>query len=69
MVEAYDLWYQQQWAEWFGPLTGAMYIPVELFEIMRGANWPKVTVLVINAGIVGYLGKILLRSRHSRKHA
>jgi len=64
MVEAYGLWHQQQWAEWFGLLTGAMYIPIELFEIMRGMTWPKVTVLVINAGIVGYLGYILLRASH-----
>jgi hypothetical protein len=54
---------QQQWTEWFGLLTGAMYIPIELFEIMKDATWPKVTVLVINAGIVGYLGCILLRAR------
>lgn len=69
MVEAYGLWNQQQWAEWFGLLTGAMYMPVELIEIMRGATWPKVTVFVINTAIVGYLAYILLRSRHGRKHA
>jgi uncharacterized membrane protein (DUF2068 family) len=69
MVEAYGLWNQQQWAEWFGLLTGAMYMPVELIEIMRGATWPKLTVFVINAAIVGYLAYILLRSRHGLKHA
>ncbi|MGD1076391.1 MAG: DUF2127 domain-containing protein [Thermodesulfovibrionales bacterium] len=67
IVEAYGLWHQQQWAEWFGLLTGAIYIPVELVEIVRGTTWPKVTVLVINAGIVGYLAYILLRSRHGRE--
>jgi uncharacterized membrane protein (DUF2068 family) len=69
MVEAYGLWHRQQWAEWFGLLTGAMYIPVELIEIMRGATWPKVTVFIINATIVGYLAYILLRSRHGRKRS
>jgi uncharacterized membrane protein (DUF2068 family) len=67
LTEAYGLWHQKQWAKWFGVLSGAMYIPVELIAIMRVATWPKVTVLVINAGIVGYLAYALWRSRRDRK--
>jgi len=67
-VEAVGLWLQRQWATWFGLLTGGMYIPVELFEIMRGMTWPKVTVLIVNAGIVGYLARILCKSRLQHKH-
>jgi uncharacterized membrane protein (DUF2068 family) len=36
VVEACGLWHQRQWAEWFGLLTGAMYIPSkysQLFEV------------------------------------
>jgi uncharacterized membrane protein (DUF2068 family) len=68
-VEAYGLWHQRQWAKWFGLLSGAMYVPIELIAIMRDATWPKVTVLVINASIVGYLAYALWRSRHVRKLA
>ena len=68
-VEAYGLWHQRQWAKWFGLLTGAMYVPVELVGIMRGPTWPKVTVLVINSGIVGYLAYALWRSRRDGKLA
>lgn len=68
-VEAFGLWKQQQWAEWFALLTGGMYIPVELFEIMRGVTWPKVAVFIVNLCIVGYMGYVLSRSRQSRKHA
>ncbi len=68
-VEAYGLWHQRQWAKWFGLLSGAMYVPVELVEIMRGVTWPKITVLVINSGIVGYLAYALWRSRRDRKLA
>ena len=67
-VEAIGLWLQRQWAEWFGLLTGGIYIPVELFEIMRGISWPKVTVLIVNAGIVGYLACVLYQSRQNHKH-
>ncbi|HAM52177.1 MAG TPA: DUF2127 domain-containing protein [Nitrospiraceae bacterium] len=67
-VEAFGLWRQRQWAEWFALLTGGMYIPVELFEIMRTVTWPKITILIVNAGIVGYMGYVLYRSRQGRKH-
>ncbi len=66
-VEAIGLWLQRQWAEWFGLLTGGMYIPVELFEITRGITWPKVTVLIVNLGVVGYLACILYQSRQNQK--
>lgn len=63
LAEAYGLWMQRQWAEWFGLLTGAMYIPIELYEVTLGANWPKVTVLIVNAVIVLYLLFVLLSGR------
>jgi uncharacterized membrane protein (DUF2068 family) len=62
-VEAYGLWMQRQWAEWFAVLTGGMYIPVELFELMRKITWPRVTVLSINVCIVAYLAYIMYQSR------
>lgn len=64
-VEAVALWMYRQWAEWFGLLTGGMYLPVELYEIMIGVTWPKVTVFIVNAGIVGYLAYVLYQSRQT----
>ena len=66
-VEAFGLWKQRQWAEWFALLTGGMYIPVELFAIMRRVTWPKVAIFIVNLGIVGYMGYVLYRSRQHRK--
>lgn len=68
-VEAYGLWHERQWAEWFGLLMGSIYIPLELFEIARGVTWPKVVLLIVNAGVVGYLSFIVYQSRHKRKRA
>lgn len=68
-VEAYGLWLQRRWAEWFGLLTGGIYIPLELFEIARGVTWPKAVLLIVNVSIVGYLYVILYQSRYKRKHA
>ena len=62
LVEAVGLWLRKSWAEWFAVLTGGMYIPIEIFEVVRGVTWPKVTVLIINLGVVFYLGFILIKN-------
>jgi uncharacterized membrane protein (DUF2068 family) len=62
-AEAAGLWMQRRWAEWFGLLTGGMYVPVEVYEVVRGVTWPKVTVLVVNAGVVAYLLMTVSRSK------
>jgi uncharacterized membrane protein (DUF2068 family) len=68
-VEAYGLWHERQWAEWFGLLMGSIYIPLELFEIAHGVTWPKSVLLIVNVGVVGYLSFIVYQSRHKRKRA
>jgi uncharacterized membrane protein (DUF2068 family) len=67
LVEAYGLWKQMLWAEWFGLLSGAMYIPLEIFEASRQFTWPRVTVLIVNLGVVGYLADALLKSRKTHR--
>lgn len=62
MVEAVGLWLRKTWAEWFAVLTGGMYIPIEIFEVARNVTWPRVTVLVVNLGVVSYLLFILIRN-------
>ena len=68
-VEAYGLWKQMQWAQWFGLLSGAMYIPLEIFEASREFTWPRVTVLLVNLGVVGYLADALIKSRKPHRFA
>jgi uncharacterized membrane protein (DUF2068 family) len=55
ILEAAGLWLGKKWAEWFGVLTGGMYIPVEIYEVTRVVSWPRVTVLIVNLSIVSYL--------------
>ena len=40
-IEAYGLWHQRQWAKWFGLLSGAMYVPVELIAIIGARRGPR----------------------------
>jgi uncharacterized membrane protein (DUF2068 family) len=63
------LWCQQPWAEWFGMLTGGMYLPIEIVGVMRRITWPKVTVLTVNTFVVAYLAYVLLKSKGRHKHA
>jgi len=58
-IEAFGLWHRKLWAEWFGVLSGAIYIPVELFEMVHRYSWAILTVLSVNLAIVAYLGYAL----------
>jgi len=68
-IEAYGLWLQRRWAEWFGLVSGGIYVPIEIFEVARKVTWPRVTLLIVNAMIVAYLSFIVYQARHGHKHA
>jgi uncharacterized membrane protein (DUF2068 family) len=54
-VEAYGLWMQRAWAEWFALISGAIYVPFEAYEVVRRTTLIHVAVLVINLAIVAYM--------------
>jgi uncharacterized membrane protein (DUF2068 family) len=62
MIEAVGLWLGKRWAEWFAILTGSIYIPVEIFEVVRSLTWPMITVLIVNIAVVSYLLFVLIRN-------
>ena len=66
MIEAVGLWLRKSWAEWFAVLTGGMYIPVEIYEVVHRNTWPRITVLLVNLGIVSYLLFVLVRDGKTR---
>lgn len=63
LVEAIGLWMQLQWAKWFGFLTGGMFIPVELYDLLQEVTWPKITVLVVNVLMVAYLLSTVMKRK------
>jgi uncharacterized membrane protein (DUF2068 family) len=67
-AEAIGLWMQLQWAKWFALLTGGIYIPIEVYEVLYGISWPKVAVLIVNVIIVAYLLFSVMRSEKVPKH-
>ena len=65
-VEATGLWLEREWAEWFALLSGAMYMPYEIYELMHRPNLVKWLIFITNVLIVLYM-VWLLRSRTETK--
>lgn len=66
-VEAYGLWKMRVWAEWFAIISGCLYLPVELYELIERATLIRAGVLVVNALIVAYL--LYVRFSHTGRAA
>jgi len=56
LVEAYGLWRGRRWAEWLAAGSGAIYVPIEIYELYSGVTPLKVGTLALNVAIVAYMG-------------
>src|SRR5664279_417060 len=54
-VESYGLWRQRVWAEWLAIVSGAIYLPLELYNLIRRPSIAHWVVLLINIAIVVYI--------------
>jgi uncharacterized membrane protein (DUF2068 family) len=66
VVEAFGLWHEYHWAEWFAVVSAGLYMPVEIYHIIRHATPLNVTFFLSNVALVIYLGSILA-ANHRRK--
>ena len=62
-IEAYGLWKEQIWAEWFGILSGALYLPIEIYELAVHVSPIKISILLVNLIVVGWLIGIRWQTR------
>jgi len=62
-IEAYGLWGEKRWAEWFAAASGAIYIPFEIFELFHGVAWLSLGALLLNVLVVGIMVYVLYRER------
>lgn len=61
-IEAYGLWRSKRWAEWVAAVSGAIYIPFELYELSVGVSAIKLAALAINVAVVAYMIYALRRA-------
>lgn len=57
-AEAYGLWRQRVWAEWFGILTGSIYLPVEIYELTVSVTSVKLAIIIVNLFVIGWLCRV-----------
>jgi len=54
-LESYGLWRQRVWAEWLAIISGAIYLPYELYKLVRRPTAVHWVILLINIGVVVYI--------------
>jgi uncharacterized membrane protein (DUF2068 family) len=64
-VESYGLWHGRAWAEWFALISGAVYLPLEIYELARHTTPIRWGVFLINVLIVAYMGWLRWRAHTS----
>ena len=55
LIAAYGLWRVRAWAQWFELVFTALYLPPELYWLLRHPSWIKCGVLVTNLAILLYM--------------
>ena len=68
-AEAYGLWKNRAWAEWFAVLGGMVYLPFEITAILHRATLLRFSLLAINVVIVIYVARVLWIKRQARARA
>ncbi len=55
LTEGTGLALRKHWAEYFTIMVTASFLPLEIYELARRVSAIKITILVINVAILGYL--------------
>lgn len=66
LIEAYGLWRTRVWAEWLAILSGLVYMPFEIREILHKSTPLRWGLLLINVALVLYVAAVRY-SGHQRK--
>jgi uncharacterized membrane protein (DUF2068 family) len=68
-TEAYGLWHTRTWAEWVALVSGALLLPLEIRELMRGLSVLRAVLLVGNLAVVLYMLYVIRANRRERQNA
>jgi uncharacterized membrane protein (DUF2068 family) len=68
-LEAYGLWSGRRWAEWLAVVSGGLYLPLEIYELIQRYTWVRVSALVVNLIVVFVMTTVLARDIKQKSHA
>lgn len=67
MAEAYGLWHEYHWAEWFAVITAGIYLPFEIFHFFKHPTAGAVLIFLVNILIVIYLARLLAENQRKKR--
>jgi uncharacterized membrane protein (DUF2068 family) len=67
-LEGYGLWKQRVWAEWLAIISGCIYLPFEIYKLIRHPSEWHWIVLGINILVVLYIGWVRWDEIASARH-
>jgi uncharacterized membrane protein (DUF2068 family) len=65
-IESYGLWRERIWAEWLAIVSGSLYVPMEVFELIRHATPMRWGLLITNLIVVGYIAWVRYDEHQAR---
>src|SRR5271166_1566227 len=71
-IEAYGLWRQRVWAEWLAIVSCAVYLPFEIYNLIRRPTMVHWIFLLINISVVLYIAWVRwddVTGRRANRHA
>ncbi|WP_411835008.1 DUF2127 domain-containing protein [Pseudoxanthomonas mexicana] len=63
-VEAWGLWRTRAWASWLGCIGSALYLPLDVYALLRHPGWHTWALLIVNVVIVAVLARDIRRRRN-----
>ena len=68
-LEAYGLWSGRRWAEWLAVVSGGLYVPLEIYELIQRHTWVRASALSVNLIVVCVMTIVLVRDIKQKSHA
>ncbi len=65
LVEGWGLWRARAWASWLGAVSLALYLPFDLYALIRYPGWIAFVVVALNLAMLWILTRDLLARRNA----
>ena len=66
LAEGWGLYRERAWAEVLAAASGGMYVPIELYRLLRHPTWLGAGLLAVNLAVVAVMVHALVRRRRDR---